>query len=523
MRATGMLRGRLDSGARRGVARAGDRGAGAPVASSGRRRWAALGALAVTSFVLLLQDTAVSVVLPAIGRDLGLSLSGLGWVINAYTVALAALTLAAGRLADAHGRRRVFLLGIALFSAASLLAGAATAGWLLIAARAVQGTGAALAGPAALAMIWSLFEARERGVALGVWAGASSLGLGLGPIAGALLSESLGWRAILLINIPLGALAWAAVRLTLAESRDVDAPRGLPAAGVLASAGAVVGLMLALTRGSSDGWTSSATLSLFAAAAISALAFALSERRSRHPLVDWSILRHRARGGANVVSLLSTAVMCNLFFFLALYFQTVRGMTSLGAAAGLLPLTGLIVVLSPPAGRLSDRLGRRSLVVAGLVTLAAALGLLSQITVDTPLAMILLALTVTGAGIGLSTAPTVAAALDGIPDHQTGQASAVLNTSRALGLALGIATMGALLSSATTDVLRASATTRQAFVDGLSNGLALNAVIALVAAAVALRTLGAPPGGHRRSVFALRKPPPGPSAGSAELGPAGAP
>lgn len=278
---------------------------------SARRRWAALAALALISLLLLLQDTAVSVVLPAVGRDLGLSLGGLEWVINAFAVAVAALTLAAGRLADAHGRRRMFLLGIALFGAGSLLAGIAGQGWIMILARAAQGSGAAM-------------------------------------------------------------------------------------------------------------------------------------------------------------------------------------LTSLGAAGMLVPLTGMIVVFSPLAGRMSDRIGRRPLVIGGLMTLAAALGLLSRIAVDTSLTLIVLALAITGAGIGLATPPTTAAALDGIPDTQAGQAPAVLNTSRALGLSLGIAVMGALLAASPTDVLRATATTREAFVNGLGIGLALNAGIALLAVAIALHSLPRP-------------------------------
>lgn len=247
--------------------------------------------------------------------------------------------------------------------------------------------------------------------------------------------------------------------------------------------------MLALTRAPTAGWTSIGSLSLFAASIVAGLLFALSERRSSHPLLDRSQLRRPGIVAANVVGLLSTAVMCNLFFFLSLYFQNVRGLTSLGAAGMLLPLTALIVVLSPLAGHVSDRVGRRPLVIAGLVTLATALVVLSRIAVDTPLALLLFALAITGAGIGLATAPTTAAALDGIPDHHVGQASAVLNTSRALGLSFGIAIMGALLSAGPTNVVNATATTRQAFVHGLTNGLTLNAGIALLAAAIALRAL----------------------------------
>lgn len=466
-------------------------GAGSRDAVSARRRWAALAAVSLIMLLLLLQDTAVNVILPTVRRDFGLSVSGLEWVVNGYAVAVASLTLASGRLADAYGRRRLFLFGIAAFTAGSVLAGIAWQGWIMIAARAVQGTGAAMAAPAALAIIWSMFDPGGRGAAVGLFAGVSSIGLGLGPIVGGLLSQGLGWRSIFFVNVPLGVLAWVAGRLGIPESRDPRTPRGLPVPSVLTSAAAIFALILGLTHGPSSGWMSTGTLLLFAAALASGLMFAVAERRSSQPLLDRSQLSRPGIVSANVVSLLSTVVMCNVFFFFSLYFQTIRGLSSLGAAWMLLPLTGMIVILSPLAGHMSDHIGRRPLMVVGLATLAAAVGLLSRIAVHTPLGLILFGLAITGAGVGLATPPTTAAALDGIPDQQAGQASAVLNTSRALGLSLGIALMGAFLSRGPTDVLRATPATHEAFVNGLTTGLAVNIGISLVAAAIAMRTRGA--------------------------------
>ena len=462
--------------------------ASAPV-PRGAARWSALAALTVVSFLLLLEDTAVSVALPAIRRDLGLGLGGLEWVVNVYTLALAALLLPAGKLADIHGRRRAFLGGLATFTLASPVAAAAETGAVLLAARAVQGVGAAFAGAAALSIVSAMFTERERGAALGIWAGAAAVGLGLGPVVGALLTESFGWEAIFLINVPLGAGAWLLTRLVLPESRDASADGRLPLRSLLASCVALLALLLALTEGNTLGWSSPGVVALLGAAAACTALFVRVERRATSPLLDGTLLRDRRFGGANLVSLLSTAVMCNLFFFLTLYFQLVLGFTTVGAGASLLPLTGLIVVVSPLAGRLSDRIGRALPVAAGMIVLAVALLLLSRLEVDSALPPILLWLALGGIGIGLTTTPTTAAALDAAPSERAGVASGVLNTSRAVGLSLGIATMGAILSAGGADVLAGGGRAGAAFVDGLSTALAVNAFIAFAGAAVAAWTM----------------------------------
>ena len=462
---------------------------GAETDASGAARWWALGALTLASFLVLLEDTAVSVALPAIRRDLGFGLSGLEWVVNAYTLSLAVFILPAGKLADLTGRRRTFLMGVAIFTVASLVAGLSGSAWLFLAARAVQGLGAAFTVPAALSIISASFHARVRGTALGVWAGGSSVGLGLGPLVGALLTDGLGWSWIFLVNVPLGVVALVAGRLFIPESRDASAPKGVPLRAVLLSSGALFALLFALTEAPTEGWASPSVIGLFAAAAVGFGLFLLLERRATAPLLDPLLYRSRSFAGANAVSLLSTAVMCNLFFFLSLYFQLVLGYTALGAGASLLPLTAFIVVFAPLAGRLSDRHGRRLPVVAGMALLGVALLLLSRLDLDSSTAVTLLWLGLAGMGIGMTTTPTTAAALDVVSPERAGVGAGVVNTFRIVGLSLGIATMGAILSAGSTDVLAGGGKAGEAFVAGLSTSLTVNAGIAFVAVLVAARTL----------------------------------
>ena len=458
-------------------------------ATPGAARWWALGALTLASFLVLLEDTAVSVALPSIRRELGFGLSGLEWVVNAYTLSLAVFILPAGKLADVKGRRLVFVAGVAIFAGASLVAGVAGSAWLFLAARVVQGVGAAFTVPAALAIISASFPARERGAALGVWAGGSSVGLALGPLVGALLTDGFGWSWIFLINVPLGVIALVAARLLLPESRDASAPGRVPFAALLVSSAALFALLYALTEAPTEGWASAQVLGLLAAAAIGLGVFVRLELRATNPLLDPLLYRSRGFAGANAVSLLSTAVMCNLFFFLSLYFQLIVGYSALGAGASLLPLTVLIVVVAPLAGRLSDRRGRRRPIVAGMALLGVALLLLSGLEVGSGIGPTLVWLGLAGVGIGLTTTPTTAAALDLVPPDRAGVGASVVNTFRVVGLSLGIATMGAILSAGSADVLAGGDKAGEAFVAGLSKSLAVNAGIAFLAVLIAVFAL----------------------------------
>jgi EmrB/QacA subfamily drug resistance transporter len=459
-------------------------------AAASKRKWLSLGALALFSLLLTLDDTALSVTLPSIGRDLGLGLSGLEWVVNAYTLSLAALLLAGGRLADALGSRRIFLWGLAVFTVSSLAAGLAPTGPLLIGARVLQGGGAALMMPATLAIISSTFPARQRGMAIGIWAGVSAGGLAIGPLVGAALTESFGWESIFVLNVPFGVIGLAFGRAFLVGSRPASRQRQFDLAGVVASAATLFALVFGLTEGMSYGWSSPLVLGSFGAAAVGVGVFVRLEQRREEPLLELALFRSRNLSGANAVSLLSTAVMCGIFFFISLFLQIVRGYSAIEAGAAFLPMTLLICLVAPASGRISDRVGRRLPAAAGMVILAGGLWLLSGLGAKSSFSVLLPGLVVAGFGIGLTTAPVTTAALDFGPTDEDGVRAGILNTSRMIGLAIGIALMGAIVTARWPGGLAGAATDPHAFVDGLSVAFLVNAAIAVVAAAVALLTIG---------------------------------
>ena len=460
------------------------------------REWSTLGALALTSFVLTVEDSAIAVALPALARDLGLGLSGLEWVVNAYTVSIAVLLLTGGRLADVLGHRRVLVMGLVAFTSASLVAGLAGTGALLIAARAAQGAGAALIMPATLAMVVAAFPERRRGMALGVYAGAGAAALALGPLVGALVSDALGWRWILLMNVPLGGLGLLAAGLALPRAAPGEPASGFDVSGLLLSAVGLLLLVFALTEVEDDGLASPRVIGLLAGGGLALALFSRVERRRVSPLIEPGTFRSRRTTGANLTMLLSTSVMCSIFFFISLYLQTVAGYSALSAGASFLPMTALIVAVAPLAGRLSDRVGPRLPATGGLLLLALGLGLLTGLDVEPDRWLLLPALAVVGLGVGLTTTPITAAALDGLPDRQAGVAAGILNTSRMIGLTLGIALMGAIMTASWPGGLAEGNVPPEAFVSGLSKAFWVNAAIAVVTAFVAARTL--PSSGTRR-------------------------
>ena len=448
-----------------------------------------LAALTLVSFLLLLDDTAVALALPAISDALGLGFVGLEWVVNAYTLPLAALMLFGGQLADRHGARRVFLIGLAVFVIASGLAGLAGssphATVDLLLARALQGVGAALVAPAALSLISGAFPGEGRGLALGIWSGVTAAALGLGPLLGALVTETLGWAWIFYLNVPLGAAAWWVCRRVLPRGAGVGrAP--LDVAGAAASALALSALLLALVEGNDFGWGSARIVTLLVVAVAAGLAFLRIERRAENPLLDLRLLSTAAGAGPSAVILLATAVMCSLFFFLALFLQTVLGSSTVVAGLQLLPLTGAVVVAAPLAGRFADRAGPRAPATVGMALLAIALVALTQLDATWDTWSLLPWLTLAGAGIGLTTAPVTTAALDRAAQQRSGSAAGVFNTARTTGLAVGIAVMGAVIAA---NVEGPPGEDVNGFVQGFSDGVLVNAGIAVAAAAVAGLTL----------------------------------
>ena len=330
----------------------------ARILASDNRKWWTLGAVAFALFMIMLDNTVVNVALPSIQRSLRAEISELEWIVSAYALTFAVLLLSGGKLADMFGRRRVFLLGLAVFALSSLLCGLAPDAHVLIAARAVQGVGAALMMPATLAIISATFPPKERGLAIGIWAGVSAMALAIGPLVGGLLTEHVDWSWIFYINVPIGALGIVAGRIIIQESRDMSRVQSLDVPGLVTNAAALFALTFGLIEANRYGWTSPTILGLFAAAAAGLAAFAAIEHRRRAPMLDLSLFRSSTFTGANIVAFLVTLAMFGVFFFMSIFVQRILGYSPVEAGAIFLPMTILIILVAPVAGRASDRSAR---------------------------------------------------------------------------------------------------------------------------------------------------------------------
>ena len=394
------------------------------------RRWWTLGAMCFALFMIMLDNTVVNVALPSIQKDLGASLSGLEWTVNAYTLTFAVLLVTGGRLGDIFGRRMVFLGGVVVFAVSSAAIGfAPTQGWL-VAGRAVQGVGAAFMMPGTLSIISNAFPPEERGKAIGTWAGVSALALAIGPVVGGALSEFVSWRAIFFLNLPVAAGAVAVTLFAARESRDETVSRTVDWKGILALSTGLSALVLALVEGNAWGWGSFAILGLLGLAVVGLTAFALLEPRVKAPMVDFSFFRSRTFLGTNVVAFCVSFAMLATFFFTALYMQNILGYGALEAGLRFLPATAFIVVTAPIAGRLADRIGAPPLMAGGLVVVSIALFLQTRITVDTGYGTLLPAFAIMGFGMGFVMAPMSTAAMNSVRPEKAGAASGMLAMSR---------------------------------------------------------------------------------------------
>ena len=451
------------------------------------RKWWTLAAVAFALFMIMLDNTVVNVALPSIERDLGLShrLSALEWVVSGYALSFAVLMLTGGKLADMFGRRRIFVLGLLVFTVSSLACGLATGPEFLIAARVVQGVGAAFMMPATLSIITATFPPKERGTALGIWAGVSALALAIGPLVGGLITEHIGWNWIFYINVPVGVLGVVAARVVIRESKDTSREQRLDPAGLITSGVAFFALVFALIESSRYGWTSPTILGLFALGVVGLAAFAVVELKQRVPMFDLGLFRNPTFVGANLVALLVTLAMFGVFFFISLYMQDVRHYSAPRAGAAFLPMTLLIIFIAPLAGRFSDRLGSRGLMTAGMAMTGVSLLVFARLEPHSSFWMMFPALIVGGAGMALVMTPMTAAAMSAVPVDKSGVGSGMLNTFRQIGGALGIAVMGAILSNRQAAELHAGATHVEAFISGLHAALYVGAAVAFGAALVA--------------------------------------
>src|SRR5215213_5726493 len=308
------------------------------------KKWWTLGAVAVGLFMIMLDNTVVNVALPSIQRDLGADLSSLEWIVTGYALTFAALMLTGGKLADAYGRRLMFVVGIAIFTLSSLACGLATSEDMLIAARVVQGAGAALMNPATLSIIAATFAPKERGMAIGIWAGVAALALAIGPLVGGLLTEHLDWSWIFFVNVPVGAVAIAASYLLITESKD-ETHESLDLPGLATSALGLFALTYGLIEANGYGWTSGRIVGSFVIAAVSLVAFVQLERRQRAPMLDLSLFRSGTYAGANVAMLLVALAMFGVFFFVSLYMQNILGYSPVRAGAAFLPMTLMVILV----------------------------------------------------------------------------------------------------------------------------------------------------------------------------------
>jgi EmrB/QacA subfamily drug resistance transporter len=453
--------------------------------SEDARKWWTLAAVAFGLFMIMLDNTVVNVALPSIAADLQIGLSELEWIVTGYALTFASLMLTGGKLADLLGRRLIFIVGLAIFTLSSLVCGLAGSGELLIGARVVQGAGAALMNPATLSIIAATFPPRQRGTAIGIWAGTSAMALAIGPLVGGLLTEHISWSWIFFVNVPIGVIAIAASLLLIPESKDESAEQRLDLPGLLTSGIGLFALTYGLIEANTYGWTSSRILGTFAVAVGMLVAFVLLETRQRLPMLDLSLFRNGTFAGANLAVLLVALAMFGVFFFVSLYMQGVLGYSAVETGAAFLPLTILIMVTAPIAGKASDRFGSRWLMTVGMILIAIQLFYFSRLGVEESYWNLLPAMILGGFGIAMVMTPSAAAAVRALPVDKAGVGSAVLNAFRQVGGSMGIAVIGAIIAHEIGD-LRGPAVFQQKelFVEGFSTALTVAALIAVLGAVV---------------------------------------
>jgi EmrB/QacA subfamily drug resistance transporter len=456
-----------------------------------RARAATLAVVSVALFMVTLDNLVVSTALPTIRVDLGAGLEALEWTVNAYTLSFAVLLLPAAAIGDRFGRRRTFLLGLGLFTTASALAALAPSTGALIAARAIQGAGAATVAPLSLTLLSEAFPVNQRGVALGIWSGVSGLGVALGPLVGGAVIEGLNWQWIFWINVPVGLALLPAARRVLAESHGAAAQLDL--GGLVLGGLGLLGITFGIVRGNPHGWGSLQVVGALAVGAVALAGFVAYEARvARHPMLPMRFFRSRGFAATNGVSLIMFFGMFGSIFFLTQVFQTAQHYTALESGLRTLPWTAMPIFVAPLAGMLSDRIGSRPLMVAGLALQTLAIAwIASVVAVDTPYLEFIPAFVMGGTGMALVFAPAANAVLASVAPAEAGQASGATNAIREVGGVMGVAILSAVFSGG------GSYASPAAFIDGvvpaLWVGAAVLAVGALVATLVPARQVSARP------------------------------
>ncbi len=458
-----------------------------------QRRWWILVAVSLATFMTYLDNNVTNVALPTIQRDLHLSIAGLEWVVSSYILVFASLLLFGGRMADLFGRRRLFLTGLSIFTLASLAAGLSGSGTELIAARVVQGLGAALLVPTTLAIIMATFSnPKERTSAIGTWTAIGAMGLAFGPLIGGYISQHFHWGWIFFINVPVGVLTAAIGIATIGESRDNSATRRLDVPGLMSSAVALFALTYGLIEGHDKGWTSSLILVTFAVAAVAGAAFLLIESRTENPMVATRLFRSRVFGGGSAVIMLWAFGILGIYFFTSIYLQTILGFSPTKAGLAFVPMAICVAASASLAPRVAPLIGTHRTVGLGMAVMAVGLYLVARLGGGATFAGLMPGFLIFGSGAGLMNVPVTSAVLHSMPPEQSAIASALLNASRELAGLLGITVIGAILSSRESTALHHGASAATAFLDGYHDGMLVT--VALLAAGavigyVALRRL----------------------------------
>ncbi|MDQ6750339.1 MAG: MFS transporter [Actinomycetota bacterium] len=461
-------------------------------AASPRRRWIALGLLAMAQFVVVLDASIVNVALPSIGRALHFSKDDLSWVVNAYVLTFGGFLLLGGRAADLLGRRRVFMFGLVVFALASLAGGFSQDSTQLIIARAVQGLGAAILSPAALSIVTTTFtDGADRNRALGVWGAVAGSGGAAGVLLGGVLTDGLGWEWVLFVNTPIGIIAALLAPRLIDESRDYSEQRRFDVAGAVSVTAGLSILVYALVSTETAGWGSFQTIGLLALAAALLCAFVVIELRAKAPLVPFRIFRLRTITGANATGLLIGASLFSMFFFISLYMQQVLGYSPLKSGLSYLPLAGTIMLSAGVASQLVTRVGFKPVLVAGMGFIVAGLVWFSQVSLHGSFAGDILGPSILAAiGLGLAFVAVTIAAVSGVSNQDAGLASGLINTAQQIGGALGLAILATVANSRTDDVLRAAhgapAAVKGALTKGFQSAFLTGAGLAVLGIILAL-------------------------------------
>ena len=442
-----------------------------------------LGLVSAVLFMVTLDNLVVTTALPRIRIDLGASLSGLEWIVNAYTLSFAVLLMTGAALGDRFGRRRMLVIGLGIFTGASAAAALAPSTSALILARAIQGAGGALVLPLTLTLLSEAFPEGRRGVALGIWSGVSGLGVALGPVIGGAVVSGISWHWIFWLNVPVGLIVLPLALTRLNESHGPNRALDLP--GVAFASGGLFGIVFALVRANALGWTSAPVLITGAAGSALLVAFVVWEQRTETPMLPMTFFRNRAFSATNVVSLAMYFGMFGAIFLLAQFFQTAQGLSPIEAGVRTLPWTAMPIFVAPLAGLLSDRIGSRPLMATGLALQATALTwLASELSPTLSYGRMVVPFILAGAGMALVFAPSANAVLGSVRADQAGQASGATNAIREVGGVLGIAVLSSVFRG------NGGYTSAHAFVSGLTPAVGVAAAMLAFGALAALAVPG---------------------------------